>query len=296
MTERLNIKTEEALVEVLPRLGAALAAYDVKAGSAWLPILRRWTGESESPRTFASILLAPWNNRISGGGFRFGGKFHPLRRNDPEDPYPLHGDAWFSPWEVMEHQDAAIRLRLQSRAVPPFDYEANVVYALQDATLSCELSVTHRGSESLPYGIGLHPWFVRTPATRLLAPASGVWIEQPPTIPRNADPEPLPEEWDFNTPRHLPENFIDNGFAGWNGRAEIDWPDRGLSVNIAAGPGISYYHIYSLNADCPFFCFEPVTHPVDALNLPGDPTEKGVRVLAPGESTSLRSRFQVKLR
>ena len=123
MADRLSMETDQALVEVVPGLGGAVSAFDLKKGEERLPILRRWTGESENPRAMASNPMVPWFNRISGGGFTFGGTFYPVEPNDPMEPVPLHGDGWFAPWEVVEKQarphraeapqqdDPAVRLR-----------------------------------------------------------------------------------------------------------------------------------------------------------------------------------------
>jgi aldose 1-epimerase len=291
MTERLMLETGEAVVEVLPRLGGAIGAFDLKAGPDRIPIFRPWTGEWENPRAYASSPIAPWFNRMKGGGFSFGGKFHPIAPNDPLEPFPIHGDGWHSPWEVVGATPGTIELRLRSRAMPPFDYEATQILALAGSTLEMLLSVRHCGDQPIPYGLGQHPWFVRTPAVTLEARAEGVWLEQPPDFPASPTPEPIPEIWDFGRPKPLPAGFIDNGFAGWDGRARIEWPDRGVAVEIEADPGVRFYHVYSLDADCPFFCFEPVTHANNAFGKPGTPEENGLRVLAPGEETSMRVRF-----
>jgi galactose mutarotase-like enzyme len=66
----------------------------------------------------------------------------------------------------------------------------------------------------------------------------------------------------------LPAEFVDNSFSGWNGRARIEWPNRGYAVAIEADPAIRLTHFYSLGADCPIFCFEQITHQIDAFNLP----------------------------
>jgi aldose 1-epimerase len=105
---------------------------------------------------------------------------------------------------------------------------------------------------------------------------------------------PIPEDWDFSAPRGLPESFLDAGFAGWDGRARIAWPNRGVAVEIEADSATRFYHVYAPNPAKPFFCFEPVTHPNNALGKPGGPAANGLRVLAPGESTSLRVRFTAK--
>ena len=81
MTDKLSIETNEAIVDVLPRLGGSLAAFDLKTGATRTQILRRWTGEIEDPRYYASSPMVPWFNRISGGGFSFGGTFYPIAPN-----------------------------------------------------------------------------------------------------------------------------------------------------------------------------------------------------------------------
>ncbi len=291
MTERLVLETADAIVEIVPRIGGSLSAFDLKRSGERVPILRRWTGEWENPRALASGPMLPWFNRIPGGGFTFGGRFYPIAKNDPLDEFPLHGDGWSAPWEVTSHDSTRATLRLRSRAIPPFDYEATQAISLAGATLDMTLTVKHLGAEPLPYGLGQHPWFVRTPATRLHAPATGVWSAQPPQFPANMKTDPLPEKWDFRKPHALPPDLIDNGFAGWNGRARIDWPDRGVAVDVEADSGARFYQIYSPDGNAPFFCFEPVTHPNGALAMPGTPEENGLRVLRTGEETALRVRL-----
>jgi aldose 1-epimerase len=291
MTERLTIETADACVEILPALGGSLAAFDLKATSGRLPVFRRWSGESENARTFSLIPMVPWFARISGGGIHWAGKFYPIARNDPEDTHPLHGDGWRSPWEVVEHTRDRVRLRLRSRAIPPFDYESNLDYVLTDATLEIRLSIRNLATMPVPYGMGLHPWFPRTPDVTLQARTTGTWLPQPPELPTKVEPDPLPPDWDFTEVRHLPAEFVDNSFSGWDGRARIEWPSQQYAVSIQADPAIRLTHFYSLGADCPIFCFEQVTHQIDAFNLPGEPEEKGLRVLAPGEETGMWVRY-----
>jgi aldose 1-epimerase len=195
----------------------------------------------------------------------------------------------------MEQKAERVTLRLRSRAVPPFDYESELVYALSGSTLTIELSIRNRAERALPYGMGLHPWFPRTPDVTLQARTSGTWLPQPPALPTTATPDPLPPEWDFREARTLPPGFVDNSFSGSDGRARIEWPSQRYAVSIEADPEIDICHFYSLGADCPIFCFEPVTHVIDALNLPEPPQETGLRVLEPGEQTKMWTRFKAEL-
>lgn len=294
MTERIAMESDEVFVELLPTLGGALGAFELKKGPDRLPVLRRWNGE-EDRRSVSSSPMVPWFNRISGGGFMFG-VFYPIAPNDPIEPVPIHGDGWYTPWDVAERSLTRVAMTLRSRAIPPFDYEATRVFTLNGPKLTMELTVKHCGTTPIPYGLGEHPWFDRTPGVTIHAPATGAWPEQPPDFPTSPTPAPLPEKWDFNAPRALPDDFIDNGFAGWNGKARIEWADRGVALDIEADPPTPYYHVYSPDKHSAVFCFEPVTHPFNAFGMPGEPEAKGLRVLAPGEETSLCLHLTAQLR
>ena len=52
-----------------------------------------------------------------------------------------------------------------------------------------------------------------------------------------------------------------------------------------------YNILYSPSDKADFFCFEPVTHPVDGHNLPGGPEANGLTILAPRETLSAACRF-----
>lgn len=294
MTDRIAMESDELFVELLPTLGAAVTAFELKNGPDRLPVFRRWSG-ADDRRSVSSSPLVPWFNRISGGGFTFGA-FYPIAPNDPIEPVPIHGDGWYSPWVVAERSLTRVVMTLRSRAIPPFDYEATRTMTLDGPRLTMELAVRHCGTTPIPYGLGEHPWFDRTPGVTIHAPATGAWLVQPPDFPTSPTPDTLPDKWDFNAPRPLPDDFIDNGFAGWNGKARIEWADRGLALDVEADPSTPYYHVYSPDKDSPVFCFEPVTHPFNAYAMPGKPEDNGLRVLAPGEETSLRVHWTAGLR
>ena len=94
---------------------------------------------------------------------------------------------------------------------------------------------------------------------------------------------------DFSSARSLPEGWINNAFGGWDGKAEVAWPERGVGLRISASPELRYCLVFSPDRHARFFCIEPVSHPVDAHNQPGMP---GLRQLAPGESMQVWCRFE----
>jgi aldose 1-epimerase len=76
---------------------------------------------------------------------------------------------------------------------------------------------------------------------------------------------------------------LDHAFAGWDGRAVIEWPERGDRLVLTAGPDLSTLIIYTPPGK-DFLCVEPVSHCVDAFNLAAAGVSgTGMRVLRPGE-------------
>ena len=148
------------------------------------------------------------------------------------------------------------------------------------------------GPDPLPFGLGFHPWLVRTPKTLLQARAKRVVLEGADHLPAGEVAVASRPEWNFATPRALPAAWINNAFLDWDGRASLVWPERALALDIAADPPLSTYIVYSPAAACGFFCFEPLSHPVDAHNLAGGPEANGLVVLAPGESLSAACLFR----
>jgi aldose 1-epimerase len=94
---------------------------------------------------------------------------------------------------------------------------------------------------------------------------------------------PVPPEWDFAEPRSAAGLIIDDSFRGWVGRARLNWPDRGLTIDLAADPVFRLVQLFS-TADANFLCVEPVSNANDRFNLlAAGATGHGVTVLAQGE-------------
>lgn len=290
----LTLQDDQVSAVVRPSLGAGIARFDYIGRGERVPVFRpEPAGGARHGFELASQVLVPWSNRISSGGFTFRGKRYDLSPNIEGEPFPIHGNGFSQPWEVVTVGAASVALQLASSGPSPFRYLATLTYGLSNGALDMRLEVRNEGEETLPFGFGFHPWFVRTPATQLRAPATGVWLETEQHLPRGTAPVALPPEWNFGVASPLPDGFVNNAFTGWDRRALIRWPDRGLRLEIEASPPLSTYILYSPSAKSGFFCFEPASHPVDAFNLPGDPQSHGLTVLAPGETAVASAIFRV---
>lgn len=281
-------------VVIVPDLWAGLASYDLLVDGGRQPLFRPCRDLVRAqPFDLASNLLVPWSGRISGGGFRFGGRFHSLDPNLEGEPLPIHGNGFSSPWTVVEAAGAQAVLTLSSNGPGPYRFEARVTYTLDAGALTMSLAVTSHAADPLPHGLGLHPWFPRTPGTTLQARAAIVTLEDSRHLPAGQVPVASRKDWDFSEPRQLPGAWINNDFSPWDGRAEIVWADRALRLVVDTGrdPRLTTFILYSPASDADFFCFEPVTHPVDAHNRPGGPAANRLSVLAPGETLAVSCRF-----
>ena len=276
MSERVELRAGAVRAEVLPGMGASLAGL-------WVgdrPVLRPWNGRPEDgPFAVASIVLAPFSNRISRP-FGWHGRTWELPRNMPSEAFPIHGDAFMRAWRIVEEGPGAVRLTLGQGAIGPLIYSASLTYSVAPSSFAADLSITSCCAEPMPFGAGFHPWFPRSPATRIAFDADGVWLEDDRHLPAGDRPAALPLEWDFSSSRSLPAGWINNCFSGWDRHLRIEQGENAVSIDLTACTKLDSLILFSPGADADFFCAEPVSHPVDAFNLPELP---GLVVLQPGE-------------
>ena len=184
---------------------------------------------------------------------------------------PLHGFAMRRSWTVA---DAArpdrIRLRLtddpETRAMYPFPFELELVYAISNAGLTCRLTVRNPGRDRLPFYAGFHPYFLTPP------PGAGKeqthFTAQPHTRHLyNATKSdlvataPVPEFPMSVANVDINELLLE---VGDRGETRLQWPD-GFVLVQSASPELPYRQFYTL-PDQSFFCDEPWMAPPGTLN------------------------------
>lgn len=278
MVESLTLTAGAARLELVPEMGGGIARLDVDER----PVLRPWSGNTDGgPFELACNILVPFSNRISGGGFHWDGDFHAIAPNLEGEPFPIHGDGFQKAWAVEDGQDEKVTLTLEDGAIGPFAYRAQQDVHLSDRQLTLRLNLTNIGDRPLPFGCGFHPWFPRDGETRLSFSAKGVWMEDSQHLPTtHHDLADMPD-WDFEVPRALPDGLINNAYTAWMGGAKIDQGADFTSVTVSASPNLNCAIVYSPDASADFFCFEPVSHAVDAHNAAEAP---GLAMLATGKS------------
>ncbi|TPN50314.1 aldose 1-epimerase [Mesorhizobium sp. B1-1-9] len=265
MAGLLELRDGRARLVLAPEKGAAIARFDALVGDVPVPLLRPGDGTGTS----GCQLLVPWSNRISGGGFECDGRFHAVEPNVPGEAFPIHGDGFQREWRIAGCSATEAELVLDAGGIGPYRYEAQVVYALHDGVLDASLTVQNRASIRLPYGLGFHPWFPRRAGTTLEAKAARVWLEDERHLPVGIAPVADYPEWDFSRPSLLPPSWVNNAFGGWDRHAAIMQPEDGITLSLTASSLLDVFILYSPSTDAGYFCFEPVSHLVDAHHSGG---------------------------
>lgn len=209
--------------------------------------------------------LVPFGNRVSGNGFEWQGQSYCLEPNVAWDRHYLHGDGWLNDWQCDARSDASLNL-LYRQPTGVYRYLAEQQFHLTASALTVTLTVTNEGEETLPFGLGWHPYFPLTETTRLQASASGYWLEREQWLAGEFQ-DVLPDTLDFNLANALPRQWVNNGFAGWNGEAIIR--QQGYRLRMKTEPPAPCYFVFVSDPAFDkgyafdFFCIEPMSHAPD---------------------------------
>ena len=274
MTDLKFIKSGGAELILAPSLGGGIARLDVYGR----PLLRPWQGNEKKVFSLASNILIPFSNRISRGGFMWKGMKYTLKPNFKNEIYPIHGDGLYRKWKFISSEKNKTKMSLLKGGIGPWVYSAIQEFYLSSSQLKITLSVTNKGTHSLPFGCGFHPWFPRTQDTKLAFGAKRVWLEDSEHLPSKELYLTKHSSWQFRNLRSLPSSWINNCYSEWDGKVLIKQGDDSVSCLITASKNLSHAIVYSPDAASNFFCFEPASHSIDALNLPHQPGLKELKV------------------
>jgi len=279
----LILTTPQLYLEILPQWGGGIGRFDWREGAARIPVLRGCADPTQvdDPNQLACYPLLPFSNRIGGGRFAIDGRTVALAPNRADEALPIHGDGWQLPWQVERHSSCEARLTLDRSAARPYAYHAAQTFTLEGASLKLVLEVTNTGAQTLPFGLGIHPFIERDDDTLLAAPAGGLWLSGPDWL--STEHVRTPPAWQFGIAYPLPERLVNHAFTDWAGWMTARWPQRQLLLTIQADTAC--FVLYTPPSE-DWFCFEPVDHPINAMNLAGGGAAHGMTLLAPGATLS----------
>ena len=291
-SDLLRLAAGALTADLVPTIGGSLAAF--RAGGT--DVMRPLSAADLAAGNVLGVAMfpmIPYANRIAGNAFDFGGRSHVVEANNPPEPFNVHGTGWKRPWKVDHCDSAEAHLSLETGPGDgPFRYHATQLFRLDPEALSVTVGVTNTGDATMPFGVGLHPWFVRDPDVTLQFAARRFYLEEPGNVA--GDPVTVPPELDFALARSLPDRWRNNDYGGWEGEAVLRFPSRGFGLRITADPVFGHLMVYADPAR-PFFCVEPQSNASGAFNRDGGfaAPEEGVLILHPGETAGGTVRFEV---
>jgi aldose 1-epimerase len=276
----IELRNGGAELDLLPEVGGAIARFAIDGRD----VLRPTVSGIFDPLRTSSFPLVPFANRIANGRFDFRGQTVRLPRNFGEHPHVLHGQGWQGAWRVQSRSTNGVALAFDHAADAwPWDYDALQTFTLEPDSLRIALRLTNRSLLPMPASIGFHPYFMRTPETRIRAEVDGAWLSDDgiPTIKTG--------------PSHFLDlaigakvaaaPFVDHCHFGWRGSATVEQPEFQRSILLTGSAELAFLHLY-IPREADFFCVEPVSAMPDALNR-GEPFDvTGQRVIAPAETFS----------
>jgi aldose 1-epimerase len=288
--EPLTLQHGQGRCELLPEVGGSIGGWTVQ-GQAMLRAASAASIAACDPYGMASFPLVPYSNRIANGIFECNGHVVALARNFPPEPHAIHGVGFEQPWVCVSHTTDSALLMLNHRpdAGWPWPFEARQRITLADRQLTLELSAVNLAPHPAPLAFGHHPYFPRRGA-HLQFNARNVWLVGADGLP--SELAPASGRFDFSTGAAVERGELDHCFTGWDGAATIVWPDKALALDISGSPSLPAAVVYSHGSQG--FCFEPVPHLNNALNMPGQ--EPAMPMVAPGASFSSRIQFCAVLR
>ena len=275
---------------VAPAVGGGIAAYWSDYGSRRIDWLRPADAAAlakRDPLGLSCFPLLPYSNRIRDGRFTYGGRAVQCARDPVHDPHAEHGHGWKAVWNVNRRAADFLSIAYRHQADDwPFAYSARQEFRLDGRDLSVAIALTNEGNAAMPCGIGLHPYFPRTPDCRLAASAPRMWRTDGAALPLELiDP---PAEARLDRGLAVASVPLDTAYAGWSGTAVIEWPEWRASLTMRAAGPLGHLVVYTPPGES-YFCAEPVSNCADAFNLAAQGRgDTGLIELPPGQTVGAK--------
>ena len=286
---------------IAPEQGFNCFEFRARVGDQTVDVLDSVPGfEAGGQRASASgiPILFPFPNRIRSGRFSWNGQEYVLPGTDKWGN-AIHGLCMDRPWRVIEQSDDFVTGQFQlsvdapdRRSLWPSDFLIEVDYELVHARLRARFRISNPGQQSLPWGLGTHPYF-KLPFGResqygdclVEVPARKRWeLENCLPTGRLLD---LDENTDLRDGAYLSVLKLDDVYTDLDSEGpQFDCvvldEAAGLQVTLTCPP-IFREIVAFTPPNRSAVCLEPYTCPTDAVNLSAAGHDVGWRVLGPGQ-------------
>jgi aldose 1-epimerase len=292
----LILSNKDFCAAVSPAAGASLAYFkklNCEDGDIMRPASEKALNDAEASG-FSMYPMLPYIGAIHGGSFIYYGIKRSVPLNVTGKKEPLDGDGWRFAWNVKE--SSATKVVLSCTGDPkkgfPFPYESEVTYSLEGNKLSVHIQVRNVGILPMPCALGVHPFFPKTKDTIVKFTSKNVWEHN--ETPVRDKPYSVTEDWSFKDGKKVYGTGFNTCFGGFDGKAEITWPSKGLKLIINSWEEFNHV-ILSVPNNKSFFCLEPVTSAIDVFNLASRGIMgAGMKSIGPNEEMTATVEFTVE--
>lgn len=259
--ELIDLAAHGFQMAIAPSAGGGIARLDWHGRPLLRPAVEGAVA-ARDPLGLSSFPMTPYASRIVDGRFEWEGVVTNIPPNMIGGSHPLHGIGWRVPWEVASLGSDHIELVLHHDGDMnwPWAFETRQVFRLSTDGVEVRLSVQSKDDRPFPSSLGPHPYFLSAGA-QISFVAQALWEISGEALPtqlvRTEVVERLAEgvaATDLN---------LDHSFEGWNGRAQIIWPEHGVDVTAQILVGDTPEPCTRLQLYTPpgsgYFCLEPVT-------------------------------------
>ncbi|MDY7511464.1 aldose 1-epimerase [Ralstonia wenshanensis] len=285
----IAIADRDWCVSICPEIGGAI----VTATWRGRPIFHDRSAEaldSLNVRRMGCYPLVPYSNRIGHACFEWEGTTQTLRPNFPGEPHAIHGFGWQRAWGVEWATDTTVALTLRHSPDADWPYACSIrqTLSLNEASLALTLEMTNEHSTPVPAGLGWHPFFPMSTATRLQTRWERMLDMDPDHLPYQDIPVPL--RFNFAHGQPMSDIEVDHCFAGWRGSATIRQDDYVVDLQSAGTPAAVLMRQHGQG----FFALEPVSHVNNALQFAPSRALGPMHALAAGHTMRIAMRLAVQ--
>ncbi len=289
-------------IGVVPSVGNRVYEFKIKGKNILYFPMDVGKFKASGGKVFNGIpVLAPWANRMAGGGFWANDNWYPFNGKlgtvqlGPGD-IAIHGMLTASPyWEVTavkaDRKSAWVTTRLQFWKYPkmmanwPFAHEYEITYRLADGALEVSTTVTNLSTEAMPISIGFHPYFnipdvPRADTTVHIPARKHVETDAHLVATGELTPNTLPEEVS------LRDHRFDDGFTDLirdaDNKATVWVQGGGKKIEVIYGPKFQVAVVYAPPRQN-YVCFEPMAAITNGVNLAHEGKYSQLQSVGPGQ-------------
>lgn len=271
-TDTIDLSTATSSCAIAPSLGGAILRL-VVAGQ---DVLRPAPVPAKDIQDVACFAMLPFANRVARGRFTFRGRNVTIGIDRDGDPHALHGHGWRRPWTPVERHDDSVTLAYDHDGEGwPWPYHVEQRFELMPRGIRIYITIENlHASDDMPAGVGIHPFFVRTPDSRIAGFAASCWRNDATglAIEQIAD-----DRFSAHAPCKVDRLEGTDNFFRFENDAVIVNDDTWIGGDATAG-----FHVY-VPTRKPFFCVEPVSHVPNSF---GRGTIEPEDLILPGKSRS----------